>query len=147
MYAEYARRPFSLWRYKPLLLFLKLGQYGLLLLLLTLGLASKSMLVTVPAVLLLLDYWPLQRFAPWGAGAASHDAAGAAPLSLEQVLMGQATPLWFILLEKVPLFALSFIDTAILLFAQRENISSITAKTPYSLTRISPTHWCVTWPI
>ena len=32
-----------------------------------LGLMSKPMLVTLPFVLLLLDYWPLQRFAlPWG---------------------------------------------------------------------------------
>ena len=36
--------------------------YMLALLCFTLGLMSKPMLVTVPFVLLLLDYWPLQRF-------------------------------------------------------------------------------------
>jgi len=36
--------------------------YFLALLLFALGLMSKPMLVTVPFVLLLLDYWPLQRF-------------------------------------------------------------------------------------
>ena len=36
--------------------------YGLVLLFFALGLMSKPMLVTLPFVLLLLDYWPLQRF-------------------------------------------------------------------------------------
>ena len=36
--------------------------YGLALLCFVLGLMSKSMLVTIPFVLLLLDYWPLGRF-------------------------------------------------------------------------------------
>ena len=37
--------------------------YGLALLFFALGLMSKPMLVTLPFVLLLLDYWPLERFA------------------------------------------------------------------------------------
>jgi protein O-mannosyl-transferase len=48
-YTRYARRPWS-W-----------GRYGLVLLLFVLGLMCKPMLVTLPLVLLLLDYWPLQR--------------------------------------------------------------------------------------
>jgi len=36
--------------------------YGLVFLLFAFGLMSKSMLVTLPFVLLLLDYWPLERF-------------------------------------------------------------------------------------
>ena len=46
-YADYARRPFS-----PL-------RYLLVTVLFILGLMAKSMLVTLPFVLLLLDYWPL----------------------------------------------------------------------------------------
>ena len=38
--------------------------YGLALLFFALGLMSKPMLVTVPFVLLLLDWWPLSRFEP-----------------------------------------------------------------------------------
>ncbi len=38
-----------------------LGRYALMVLLLTLGLMAKPMLVTLPLVLLLLDFWPLQR--------------------------------------------------------------------------------------
>jgi tetratricopeptide (TPR) repeat protein len=39
-----------------------LGRYLLVLLPFALGLMAKQMLVTLPAVLLLLDYWPLQRW-------------------------------------------------------------------------------------
>ena len=48
-YAGYARRPFSLLRYL------------LVTVLFALGLLAKPMLVTLPFVLLLLDYWPLRR--------------------------------------------------------------------------------------
>ena len=50
-YVRYARAPWS-----PL-------RYGLVVLLFALGLMCKPMLVTMPFVLLLLDYWPLNRFA------------------------------------------------------------------------------------
>ena len=39
-----------------------LGRYAIVALLFALGLMSKGMLVTLPVVLLLLDYWPLARF-------------------------------------------------------------------------------------
>jgi Flp pilus assembly protein TadD len=56
-YAGYARNPKS-WMH-----------YGAALIFAALGLMSKSMLVTLPFVLLLLDYWPLKRFAvPSAAG-------------------------------------------------------------------------------
>ena len=42
------------------------ARYGLVLLLFALGLMSKPMLVTLPFVLLLLDYWPLNRMAMTG---------------------------------------------------------------------------------
>ncbi len=48
-YAVYAESP-ALWRYLLVLVFFALS------------LLSKPMLVTLPFVLLLLDYWPLQRF-------------------------------------------------------------------------------------
>src|SRR5437660_9285381 len=48
-YVRYARAP------SP-------GRYFIVAIIFTLGLMSKPMLVTVPFVLLLLDYWPLRRF-------------------------------------------------------------------------------------
>lgn len=57
-YAGYARRP-------------RLGRYAAVLLALALGLMSKSMLVSLPLVLLLLDLWPLARWrGATGAGTA-----------------------------------------------------------------------------
>ena len=53
-YVGYVRRPFSLVRYLAVVdLF-------------CLGLMAKPMLVTLPLVLLLLDYWPLGRFGEGG---------------------------------------------------------------------------------
>ncbi len=53
-YVCYARHPWSLPR------------YGLVVLLFALGLMCKPILVTLPFVLLFLDYWPLQRFEQLG---------------------------------------------------------------------------------
>jgi tetratricopeptide (TPR) repeat protein len=50
-YVDYTRRRFSI------------ARYALVIVLLALGLMAKSMLVTLPFVLLLLDYWPLGRLA------------------------------------------------------------------------------------
>ncbi|HAR33928.1 MAG TPA: hypothetical protein DCR95_07540 [Desulfobacter sp.] len=49
-YAEYVRRPGWM-------------RYGAALLLFALGLMSKPMVVTLPFLMLLLDYWPLDRYA------------------------------------------------------------------------------------
>lgn len=51
-YAWYVERPASRWR------------YGVLLVNFAAGLLSKSMLVTLPVALLILDWWPLRRLAP-----------------------------------------------------------------------------------
>jgi tetratricopeptide (TPR) repeat protein len=75
-YVRYARKPFSLARYLTVIF------------LFALGLLSKPSLVTVPFLLLLLDYWPLVRMQP------------AAPRSTFEVLR----PL---IIEKIPLFVLS----------------------------------------
>jgi len=76
-----------------------LGRYLLTLGMFTLGLMSKPMLVTLPFVLLLLDYWPLGRF-----------TAGSV---LEPRRVLRATT------EKIPFFALAFALSVITFFAQR----------------------------
>src|SRR5205809_3460063 len=76
---------------------LSLTSYFLVLLFFALGLMSKPMLVTVPFILLLLDYWPLRRFAP------------AAPAKLpHQHRIEHRASIRRILLEKIPLLLLSF---------------------------------------
>ena len=71
-------------------------KYGWVALFLALGLMSKPMLVTLPFVLRLLDYWPLKR---WKAD----DQVGASPPRQSQ----NQTSLSFLILEKVPLLALA----------------------------------------
>jgi protein O-mannosyl-transferase len=73
--------------------------YVLALLLFALGLMSKPMLVTLPCVLLLLDYWPLRRFG----------------FSTLPALRSTLRPL---LLEKLPFFALSAVSCVITIWAQ-----------------------------
>jgi tetratricopeptide (TPR) repeat protein len=77
-YVRYARHPWS-W-----------GRYGLVVLLFAMGLMCKPMLVTLPLVLLLLDYWPLRRV----------ESAGK------------------LAMEKLPLLALSAASCAATLLAQ-----------------------------
>jgi hypothetical protein len=80
-------------------------RYTVVAALFALGLAAKPMLVTLPFVLLLLDFWPLQRLYGWRP-------------ALPQV------PLWRLLLEKVPLLALSALSCAVTIVAQRRAIGS-----------------------
>src|SRR5439155_19678689 len=72
-----------------------------------LGLMAKPMLVTLPFVLLLLDLWPLGRFAPFGA----HPTAGGARPVLHArpgptADGGRALPIRTLVWEKAPLLLL-----------------------------------------
>jgi tetratricopeptide (TPR) repeat protein len=75
--------------------------YILALLCFSLGLMSKPMLVTLPFVLLLLDFWPLQRFRP------------SAPAT------GPSFP-WRLLAEKVPFLLLAVASSVVTFIAQRK---------------------------
>ena len=76
-----------------------IGRYLTVALVVALGLMSKPMLVTLPFVLLLLDYWPLGRFE------AHRSNTG------RQVLQ--------LILEKIPLIALSAVSSIVTFLAQR----------------------------
>jgi tetratricopeptide (TPR) repeat protein len=80
------------------------GRYLLILICFTLGLMAKPMLVTLPFVLLLVDYWPLGRLALPGPAAASSPPG----VALRRLL-------W----EKAPLFTLSALFCLITVYAQR----------------------------
>jgi tetratricopeptide (TPR) repeat protein len=87
-------------------------RYLLVLFSFVLGLLAKPMLVTLPCVLLLLDYWPLRRFG-WRVAEADH---GAVPSGWRKII-----------LEKVPLFLLAFAGSwlAIRTQAQASAVSSL----------------------
>ena len=82
-----------------------LGRYVTMSILFVCGLLAKPMLVTVPAVLLLIDYWPLNRSQKSAVGGQSN-----------------ATSL---IIEKVPLFALSVASAAVTVFVQNQGQSGL----------------------
>jgi Flp pilus assembly protein TadD len=117
-YSRYARGPSA-------------ARYLLVALLFACGLMSKPMLVTLPFVLLLLDYWPLGRI-------------GGQKSEGERRLRRLIT-------EKVPLFALSALSCIATLFAQRQGPSAID-QLPF-LWRLNNTFvsyityiWQMLWP-
>ena len=91
-YARYARAPST-------------PRYLLVALLFACGLMSKPMLVTLPFVLLLVDYWPLGR--------------------LEDQKSNVGSRLGRLITEKIPLFALSALSCAATLLAQRQGPNTI----------------------
>ena len=93
-YARYAERP-GLNRYLPVLLFFSLG------------LLAKPMVVTLPFVLLLLDFWPLGRM--------QFHQAGTNIRPLEQKVSA-----FRLVWEKIPLFALAAISIVVTFAAQQQ---------------------------
>ncbi len=71
--------------------------YGIALLFFTLGLLSKPMIVTLPFIFLLLDFWPLQRV--------------------------QSSKFTKLIFEKIPFFALAAILSVITFLAQRSALA------------------------
>src|SRR5262249_27424704 len=80
-----------------------IGRYLLLALLFAMGLASKPMVITFPFLLLLADYWPLERLDP----RASVDRSFLRDLAR-------------LTIEKLPLFALVIASSWITLYAQHQ---------------------------
>ena len=96
--------------------------YSLTLILFALGLMSKAMLVTLPVILLLLDYWPLGRcskFKVQSPTAALAPKSGAASQSSKSELQQGGVPLPRLLIEKLPLFALSLAACVVAVVAQQ----------------------------
>jgi tetratricopeptide (TPR) repeat protein len=93
--------------------------YVLVVLLFALGLMAKPQIVTLPFVLLLWDYWPLERFgARFGARApAAHTAPDAPASTLTPTPVPRSFS--FLVWEKLPLFILAGADSVVTVFAQR----------------------------
>lgn len=92
----------------------------------SLGLMTKPMLVTLPLVMLLMDYWPLQRVITPGMGTETVDAGEARPTAVR------------LLVEKLPFAALAIASCLITVVAQSGamtplNVSSISNRISNSL--------------
>ena len=129
-YARYVERPASR------------GRYLLVVASFALGLTAKPMLVTLPFVLLLLDYWPLGRISPFRGGRKEGEANPPRPTggpdslsiwaaqrqeALKTPLMPGGTPIAELsvppvrlVVEKIPLFVLAAASCAITLAAQHD---------------------------
>ena len=90
--------------------------YLLLLLLFALGLMSKPMLVTLPFVLLLLDYWPLGRITHVGFPKA---------LERQPASSSQWPVIRRLIAEKGPLFVLSVFSSVVTLFTQFQSTGTL----------------------
>ncbi len=87
------------------------GHYLAALAVYTLGLMSKPMLVSLPTVMLLLDYWPLERFG----SVRSNQMTGTSHSALRT---GRTLPIQALILEKVPFFLLACATSIVTLLAQ-----------------------------
>lgn len=100
------------------------GRYFLVIVLFILGLMSKPMLVTLPFVLLLLDYWPLNRFPR--------------PLSNNYGLYAETGPekkpisIFQLLLEKAPLLFLA-VMASVLVFAAQKKFHALSSLDSFPL--------------
>jgi Flp pilus assembly protein TadD len=94
-YGRYAKRP-------------SVGRYSSVALLYALGLLAKPQVITLPFVLLLWDYWPLQRFGSRN--------------NTDDVSRSRQAPFWRLILEKVPLFLLSAADALVTMLAQQNAV-------------------------
>jgi tetratricopeptide (TPR) repeat protein len=102
-YIPYARRPSAL-------------RYLLTISLFATGLLAKAMLVTLPCVLLLLDYWPLRRFPV----ARSESPERTAPdEGIPQ--RDQSRSLVWLIIEKAPMLVLSAVFSIITVHAQHSS--------------------------
>ncbi len=127
VYAWYVRRP-------------SVGRYLAVAISFALGLMAKPMLVTLPFVLLLLDVWPLKRFAaylpPDDGGRLFAQASGRA-----------------LFLEKIPLVLLAAISAAWTAYAQHvsgvmrtEEVLSLGARIANACTSYASYLWKTVWP-
>ncbi len=123
VYVAYARQP-------------KLARYPPVALLFAMGLLSKSQIVTLPFLLLLFDYWPLNRF-----GWASPDRTLAMEVSAAEASTpnGTAPPqasLGWLILEKLPLLALSAATAVVTMKSQKAGGAVITISQAGPLLRL-----------
>lgn len=104
-YACYVRRP-------------EVKRYLLALFLFALGLLAKQMLITLPVILLLLDYWPLKRFC-FREQLSCDSAQKIIPAAIGRCI-----------LEKLPFIVLSIAATVTVFFVQQRTVVKTIAEYP-----------------
>jgi tetratricopeptide (TPR) repeat protein len=111
-YVRHAQEPAAKNGRQRAAFFLRSSSYRLALLFFALGLMSKAMLVTMPFILVLLDYWPLGRM-----------TSDSQPVA--QSVIPQRPVLKSLLLEKAPFLLLTIVFSAVTVLAQKKAIGSV----------------------
>jgi len=121
-----------------------------------LGLLSKPMLVTLPCVLLILDFWPLRRWDPFQKDTADH-ARTADSVCADSPNTG----FLLLVLEKIPLMILALVSSVITFYAQKSGgavssleqldlgyrlLNAVTAYAAYLCKMVWPVHLSVFYP-
>jgi cytochrome c-type biogenesis protein CcmH/NrfG len=111
----------TLWAYISYVERSSLFRYLLTLLVFCFGLMAKAMLVTLPFVLLLIDYWPLSRFR----AIPSRDDSNAGHWASSDLRHGRSRGA--LILEKIPFFVLSALASILTFLAQQRggSVSSL----------------------
>ena len=118
----------------------RIGRYSVVAALYALGLMAKPQVVTLPFLLLLWDYWPLKRVAIRHSLFAfrqngSRDPSGERRMANgEWRSSGEQRPFMWLVLEKLPLLALSAASAIVTVYAQRAGGAMGGAVRSYSLT-------------
>ena len=103
----------ALWAYLRYTERLRVHTYGLCLALFTLGVLSKSMVVTLPCLLVLLDVWPLKRL-PWK--------------RLQGRESGPSVRAWT--LEKAPFFLVAGVFSIVAVIAMKGGVTEVADSAP-----------------
>ncbi|MGA2914842.1 MAG: tetratricopeptide repeat protein [Sedimentisphaerales bacterium] len=109
----------TMWAYVRYVSRPRITSYLLVVIFFVLGLMSKPMLVTLPFVLLLLDYWPLER------------------LGLKHMADVSKQPLLYLLIEKIPLFAVVIASCIVTFIVQKKGGAMTTGKNYGFLVRLA----------
>jgi protein O-mannosyl-transferase len=124
-YSWYARRP-------------NIGRYLAMALLFALALSAKAMVVTLPFVLLLVDFWPLQRIRNWS--------------QPSETFPVPQSPAWKIALEKLPLLAMSAGVSVLTMIAQHKANAiksakfSLSGRLANAIVSYATYLWKTAWP-
>jgi len=102
-YAGYVKRPCAIRYFATLMIF-------------ALGLMAKPMLVTLPFVMLLLDYWPLNRFE-----SVQHVKKSGRQVSQSVPVTNKHSILYRCIIEKIPFVGLSVVSSIVTVIVQRSS--------------------------
>jgi hypothetical protein len=125
-----------------------LSRYLLVIVMFALSLMAKPMMVTLPFVLLLLDYWPLGRM--------GHGQTPLNPPLIREEAVRQSRGVqswWWMLIEKLPLFVLVAGSSAVTVYAQRaggammtEAMLPVEARLSNAVVSYAKYLWMTIWP-